>query len=502
MVHYARLLFLYLLVSLLVAVPIRSAEQSPVQVTVHWNTVIRVSRISPSLLYIATPNSKRGAPLHDPMLRAIRELGADYVRYSPCNDYPHLTIAELQPPGKHSTSWDFSHVDPMTEDAIEAIGGHPFIMNFSTIPEWMFKTPVPVSYPADPDQLFFTYEQGTELRDPTYRQVADYYARVVSWYVKGGFTDELGRWRASGHHYKLNYWEVLNEPNIEHNLSPQTYTGLYDAVVEAIHKVSPRTKFIGMVNSYPPTNSGFFDYFLDHSHHKPGIPLDAVSFHFYAGPEDSSEPLEDYPFTFFAQADEFLSIVSYLATMRQRLSPGTRLMADEIGTGLPDDGPQWKPTYRSIPPSYWNLSAALYAYVFAGLAVRGVSVVDESMLPAYVGQYPDLALLDWQTGRPNARYGVLKLLRDSFQPGDKIVESSIGSGYLLAQGFVSPSGQRKLLLVNKSDKDFQINFPEAAGATFKVIDVGTRSARLAQARLKTSTFKLGGFGVAVLTLAK
>jgi hypothetical protein len=502
MFRYARLLLLCLLLSLIVAAPIRSAQQSSIQLTVHWHKVIRVSRTSPSLLYIATPNSKRGAPLHDPMLRAIRELGANYVRYSPCNDYPHLTIAELQPPGKHSTSWDFSNVDPMTEDAVAAIGRYPFIMNFSTIPEWMFKTLAPVLYPADPDQLFFNYEQGTELRDPTYRQVADYYARVVSWYVKGGFTDELGKWQASGHHYKIAYWEVLNEPNIEHNLSPQTYTGIYDAVVEAIHKVSPRTKFIGMVNSYPPTNSEFFEYFLDPKHHKPGIPLDAVSFHFYAGSEDGTEPLKDYPFTFFAQADEFLAVVSYIDTMRQQLSPSTRLMADEIGTGLPDDGPQWKPTYASIPAYYWNLSAALYAYVFAELAVRGVNVVNESMMPAYVGQFPDLALLNWQTGQPNARFTVLKLLRDNFRPGDMITEASATSGYVMAQGFVSPSGQRKVLLVNKSDKDFQVNFSEAPGATLKVIDLSTSSTRPPEEPLKTSTFKLGGFGVAALTLKK
>lgn len=146
---------LFSLSILFCVVPVRSAGQGPVQITIHWNKVIRISRTRPSLLYIATPNSKRGAPLHDPMLRAIRKLGADYVRYSPCNDYPHLTIAELQPPGKRSTSWDFSNGDPMTEDAIDAIGRHPFIMNFSTIPEWMFKTPAPVSYPADPRRAFF-----------------------------------------------------------------------------------------------------------------------------------------------------------------------------------------------------------------------------------------------------------------------------------------------------------------------------------------------------------
>ena len=483
-------------------VPLHSQEKQPIGVMVGWDTVIRVSRTTPSLLYIATPLSKRDSPLREPMLAAIRELGADYVRYGPCNDYPHLTIAELEPPGKTSTSWDFSHVDAMTEDAVSAIKGHPFILTFSTIPEWMFKTPQSVAYPADPDQLFFEYEQGTELRDPTYREVADYFARVVSWHVKGGFTDELGKWHASGHHYKVDYWEVLNEPNIEHRLSPQTYTGIYDAVVKAVRKVSPQTKFIGLVNSDPPSNSKYFDYFLDPKHHKPGIPLDAISFHFYAGPEDASEPEQDYPVTFFAQADRFLWLVSYISTMRDRLSPGTRLMADEIGTGMPNDGPEWKPQYASIPSSYWNLSAALYAYVFAGLAVRGVDLVTESMMPAYPGQFPDIALLDWQTGQVNGRYLALKLLHDHFRPGDKIVQTSTNSGYVLAQGFVSPSGERKLLLVNKSPQEFQINLPEARGAKFEIIDLATGSNPPRTGTVEGPTFNLGGFGVAALRFAK
>ena len=84
-------------------------------------------------------------------------------------------------------------------------------MNFSTIPEWMFKTDKPVSYPADPDAIDWDYEQGKELRDPSMKEVADYWARLASWFINGGFKDEYGKWHASGHHYKIAYWEVLNE---------------------------------------------------------------------------------------------------------------------------------------------------------------------------------------------------------------------------------------------------------------------------------------------------
>ena len=41
------------------------------------------------------------------------------------NLLPRLSIAELEPPTKTSTSWDFSQIDPYTEDAFKAINGHP-----------------------------------------------------------------------------------------------------------------------------------------------------------------------------------------------------------------------------------------------------------------------------------------------------------------------------------------------------------------------------------------
>jgi len=480
----------------------RSAEEAPIKVTVHWNKVDRVSKTSPSLLYLATPLTKRGSPLHDPMLKAVKGLGADYVRAVPCNLCPHLEVPELDPPGKHSTSWDFSYVDPQIEDAMKALEGHPVVWNFSTIPEWMFKTPKPVLYPADPDRLVYDYEQGKELAVP-YRVVADYFARIVSWYVKGGFTDELGNWHQSGHHYKVDYWEVLNEPDIEHGLSPEVYTKIYDAVVEAIHKVSPQTKFVGIVSSYPGSQSKFFDYFLDPSHHKPGIPLDAISYHFYAVPgEDESEEVNSY--TFFAQADRFLEVSGYIGTMRDRLSPKTRIMVNEIGTMLPQDWQQGKPGYVFTPikPFYWNLSAAVYAYVFAGLARQGVDVASESMIAAYPGQFPSIAMLDWNTGEPNARYRVLQLIHDNFRPGDKIVEASSDSGNVMAQAFVSPGGVQKLLLLNKRNRDFEISLPEAAEGKFEVIDLATGSNPPRAGTLEGSTFKLGAFGVAVVTLAK
>ena len=91
-------------------------------------------------------------------------------------------------------------------------------------------------------------------------------------------------------------------------------------------------------------------------------------------------------------------------------------MVNEIGTMLPDDWAQTKPDYvfKPIRPSYWNLSAAVYAYVFAGLARFGIDNASESGIPAAPGLWPSIAMLDWENAQPNARFWVLKLIVDNF----------------------------------------------------------------------------------------
>src|SRR2546427_9267657 len=476
----------------------------PVTVQVRWDRTIRISNTKPTLLLGASPDMWRKSPLHDKISKALADLGADDVRYAGGGYvYPHFGILELDPPTGTKTSWDFSYVDPVTEDVMNVTKGHPLVLNFSAIPEWMFKTDKPVPYPADPTVRAWQYEQGSELRDPTAREVGEYFARVVAWHVNGGFIDELGKWHESGHHWKVDYWEVLNEPDNEHGLSAESYTTIYDAVVEVVHKVSPQTKFVGLSDSYPAGHPKLYEYFLNPKNHKPGIPLDMIFYHFYAVP-NADEPPEAHQFTFFNQADRFLEITGYLETFRKALSPKPGTMVNEIGTMLPEDWAQTKPDYvfKPIRPSYWNLSAAVYAYVFAGLARLGIDDAGESGIPVAPGLWPSIAMLDWETAQPNARFWVLKLIHDNLRPGDKIVETSSEPGYVTTQAFVSPSGERKVLLVNKRDREFEIDLPEAAGGKGQVIDQTTGSSPPASRSFAGSVFRLGGFGVAVVTLAR
>ena len=153
--------------SLFFAVGALSAAEQPVKIEVHWDKVIRVSKTKPTLLLGASPTLARNAPLHDRILKTVGDLGAEDVRYAGGGYvFPHFGVAELDPPTATKTSWDFSYIDPITEDVMKMNQGRPIVLNFSAIPEWMFKTPAPVPYPADPSKAAWHYEQGRELRDP------------------------------------------------------------------------------------------------------------------------------------------------------------------------------------------------------------------------------------------------------------------------------------------------------------------------------------------------
>ena len=278
--------------------------QQALQVDIHWDKVTAVSKTTPTLQVVVNPPLRPGEPLGVAAYKAVKDLGADYVRYVPWLPYPRLAVAELEPPTSQKTSWDFSLIDPMTKDFLAATEGHPVIVNFSTIPTWLFKTEKPVPYPADANQVVWNYTQGTELRDPSGRELGDYYARLVSWYASGGFTDENGVRHDSSYHYKLAWWEVLNEVEAEHSMTPEQYTERYDAIAGAIHKVSPETKFVGLALSNPGRDERFFEYFLNPANHKPGIPLDMISYHFYASPA-GGETLDHWQYTFFDQEADF-----------------------------------------------------------------------------------------------------------------------------------------------------------------------------------------------------
>ncbi|MGC2822562.1 MAG: glycosyl hydrolase family 39, partial [Candidatus Sulfotelmatobacter sp.] len=380
----------------------------------------------------------------------------------------------------------------------------PSVFSFSTIPQWMFTTPKPVVYPEDPGQVFWDYSQGTELANV--QALADYYARLAGWYTQGGFTDELGKFHASGHHFDIGYWEVFNEIDGEHDTRPQQYVERYDAIAQAVLKVAPSMKFVALALSSPSLFPRTFSYFLDATNHRPGVPLDYISFHFYATPS-GDQTLEDWQYTFFDQANEFLTATRYILQIRDRQSPLTKVMVNEAGSILAGDMVQGEPGHveKPIPAAYWNLSAALYGYLYIELAKLGIDSVGESQLVGYPSQFPSVSMIDWTNGKPNARFTVLELLKNNFGPGDDLADTDIknngqlaDSDALDAQAFIR-DGHRKLVLINERNREITVELPKEC-LRAKIQTIGGTSPETVLQNVADVKVRLLPFSVSVVTL--
>ena len=128
--------FLLLWLTLL-TLSLQAQTPGPDTVTVQWEKVQLISKTALTLQLVVNPPLRRGTPFHDSVFAALQALGCDYVRFVPWLPYPRLGVAELQPPTNSKTFWDFSVIDPITLDFLNATNGHSVILNFSTIPAWM-----------------------------------------------------------------------------------------------------------------------------------------------------------------------------------------------------------------------------------------------------------------------------------------------------------------------------------------------------------------------------
>jgi hypothetical protein len=475
-------------------------DSKPDEVKVDWTKVVKVSNSTPTLQVVVNPQLLRGAKLHDGSFAALHMLGADYVRYVPWLPYPRQAVAELNAPADGKTSWDFSHIDPTLDDFMKATEGHSVVLNFSTIPAWMFKTEKPVQFPDDPNQVFWNYTQGTELRDPSMKEISEYFARLLSWYTQGGFTDEYGKRWESGHHYKVAYWEVLNEIEFEHNWTPEQYTKFYDAVTTAMRKVDPNIKFMALALAQPSKHPEMFEYFLNPANHKKGVPLDFITYHFYASPTPD-QTLSDWQYTFFDQAEGFLNTVRFVEAIRKRYAPSVKTDLNELGVILTEDEKEIRqPGYVATPEpaGYWNLAGAMYAHIYAEAAKLGIDVVGESQLVGYRSQFPSVSMMNYETAEPNARFWVLKLLKDNFGPGDKLVETTTPDRGLSVQAFETKRG-KTLLVINKRNREQQVTLPaDADGAALSIVAPSTGDHPPAEEKLQGHVLSLQPFQVTVV----
>jgi hypothetical protein len=210
-----------------------------------------------------------------------------------------------------------------------------------------------------------------------------------------------------------------------------------------------------------------------------------------------------HQFTVLNQADRFLRLVKFIESIRQRLSPGTGTTLDEIGIISADDLVEGEKGHVSkpLPDSYWNLSAALYGYIFNEVSHLGIDAVGMSTGLGYPNTYyPSVTMMDWKTGQPNARYWMLKLLIENTEPGDKQVETECDIPFVEAQAYVTPQGKRRILLVNKRDRPFAVEIAGTKNGEEHFVDQKTGFQPAATRILDDDELILQGLEVSVTTL--
>jgi hypothetical protein len=116
-------------------------------------------------------------------------------------------------------------------------------------------------------------------------------------------------------------------------------------------------------------------------------------------------------------------------------------------------------------------------------------------------------MMNWKNGKPNSRYWILKLLKDNFGPGDRLVSTSWHAdangqepASVTTQAIITKKG-RRILLINKLNRDASVELPvEAKGALAASVDVSTGDNPPSQTRLPGNAITLKPFSVTVIEL--
>ena len=146
----------------------------------------------------------------------------------------------------------------------------------------------------------------------------------------------------------------------------------------------------------------------------------------------------------------------------------------------------------------------MYAYIFGEFTKMGIDVAGESQLVGYPTQFPSVSEVDWKDGSPNPRLRVLQLLHDNFGPGDKVVEVDgtifTASPYIYSLPVITKSGKKRILLVNKRDRPFQVTIAGISGGQQVYVDEVSGFSPPATAKLSSDTLTLTGYSVTAVTL--
>lgn len=406
------------------------------------------------------------------------------------------------------SNYDFNtHLNSVIDDFFVNVNPNNIqnksVIDFGVFPNWNYEN---VSYGEglidNPYQVNNNYATvGNILKNQSaIDSISNYYTNIISYYYNGEFIDCYNQTIKNNLNktYPIEILEILNDIEIEHNMTPETYTLLYDNIVLNIEKnISKDIKFMGL-SLIDYTNYDYYRYFLNKSNHiNSNIPIDYISFNFFAKCDTSVNCSNDNPNTytsFFNQSDIFIDyVINNISVIKNKLSPQTKIDIDEIGIGLQTSNP---------PNIFWNVASGMFAYIYGKLLINNdakdhdIAIVGQSF---YVG-YPDLTnkefpaspngidafgaattMVNWTSGQPNAKYWSLKIMIDYLNIGDNLVETLQDNDAAFVQGYLhqdSYSQQTmnhyKVLFINKINENITVYL----NSNTKVVDNTTANGKL------------------------
>ena len=157
--------------------------------------------------------------------------------------------------------------------------------------------------------------------------------------------------------------------DFEHNTTPEHYTALRRDRGSAF-RVSPETKFMGLALAAPGARSEVLRLLPRSREPQAGHPS---RLHFVSLLCDTplDEDLDSWQYTFFDQADRFLTHVDISMPFANGFRRRPRPILDELGVILPTDELEIRRHQGDrdhIPHRYWNAAGSLYAYLFMELS--------------------------------------------------------------------------------------------------------------------------------------
>jgi len=459
---------------------------TPIAVGVDWNAAplvvastaatVEIDCCEPFLTRDPRAHVHGGGPF-SAYFNAMKDLGAEFVRFAPWYPYPKIVVTELYPSDCTSTTpatnWNSTLFDPILADFMLAVCGedaahgkcnHSVAQQISTMPSWMYVGGAdPASLPADPwDSRMNGYNGGTVLKNETCSEMASYITRWVAHYTAGGHTDACGHHHPSGLYYNWTIVSILNEN--EHSTGGERYTRCWDAIRVAVEKVNPSITLEGPETVfYGPGD--YSHYFIDPKNHNDGRAPDIVSNHAFwvagDGPYGDGAGYE----AFITGVDHLVeTLVDPLVAVRDAVAPKTELVLNEwipsvtdwcnttdaatlfakhkhnlthpLLTSPPPHGrvgvdggtcPDWSdPRSAGVGINRatlgWSASAAQFAYGVGQLALHGKYKYvgnDDLACGVWPDNEPSVSGMDWKTGELNAKAYVMKMLAEALGAGPK-----------------------------------------------------------------------------------